>query len=117
MLLLAGLGATAQETRLLRQPTMSDSEIVFVYANDLWKSPLAGGKAVRLTSDEGLESYPHFSPDGSQVAFTAQYDGNTDVYASLLCFHLHTSTNHYHHQHQNQLHFHRLLTYFLHQVL
>ena len=78
--LLTSLWGTAQGTRLLRQPTLSGSEIVFVYANDLWKSPISGGNAIRLTSDEGLESYPHFSPDGTQVAFTAQYDGNTDVY-------------------------------------
>ncbi len=70
----------AQQTRLLRQPTLSKSEIVFVYANDLWKSNIAGGRAVRLTSNEGYESNPHFSPDGSMVAFTGQYDGNTDVF-------------------------------------
>ncbi|MEJ2162759.1 MAG: PDZ domain-containing protein [Robiginitalea sp.] len=79
-LLLISFAMTAQGTRLLRQPTVSDSEIVFVYANDLWKSALAGGNAIRLTSNEGQESFPHFSPDGTKVAFTAQYDGNTDVY-------------------------------------
>ncbi|MEJ2584624.1 MAG: PDZ domain-containing protein [Robiginitalea sp.] len=79
-LLIAGFSLSAQGTRLLRQPTLSESEIVFVYANDLWKCPRAGGKAIRLTSNEGYESFPHFSPDGSQVAFTGQYDGNTDVF-------------------------------------
>jgi tricorn protease len=79
-LLSCSLFGTAQGTRLLRQPTLSGSEIVFVYANDLWKCPLAGGRAIRLTSGEGYESYPHFSPDGSQIAFTGQYDGNTDVF-------------------------------------
>ncbi|NNG10121.1 MAG: protease [Arenibacter sp.] len=69
-----------QGTQLLRQPTISDSEIVFVYANDLWKTSIAGGSAIRLTSNEGYESLPHFSPDGSMIAFTAEYDGNTDVY-------------------------------------
>ena len=71
---------SAQQTRLLRQPTLSQSEIVFVYANDLWKCSMEGGKAIRLTSNEGYESNPHFSPDGSMVAFTGQYEGNTDVY-------------------------------------
>lgn len=71
---------SAQQTRLLRQPTLSNSEVVFVYANDLWKSSLSGGKAIRLTSNEGYESNPHFSPDGSMIAFTGQYDGNTDVF-------------------------------------
>lgn len=71
---------TAQGTQLLRQPTVSDTEIVFVYANDLWKTSINGGDAIRLTSNEGYESAPHFSKDGKQIAFTAEYDGNTDVY-------------------------------------
>ena len=71
---------TAQGTQLLRQPTVSSSEIVFVYANDLWKTSIKGGNAIRLTSNEGYESSPHFSKDGKQIAFTAEYDGNTDVY-------------------------------------
>lgn len=79
-LALAGLSSYAQGTRLLRQPTLSDDQIVFVYANDLWKVSANGGDAIRLTSDSGYESLPHFSPDGSQIAFTAEYGGNTDVY-------------------------------------
>jgi tricorn protease len=70
----------SQGTRLLRQPTLSETDIVFVYAADLWKVSLNGGNAIRLTSDEGYESNPRFSKDGKWVAFTAQYDGNTDVY-------------------------------------
>jgi tricorn protease len=70
----------AQGTRLLRQPTLSDQHIVFVYANDLWIVDRSGGDAQRLTTDEGGESFPHFSPDGKTIAFTGQYDGNTDVY-------------------------------------
>lgn len=70
----------SQGTQLLRQPTISDSEIVFVYANDLWKVPMSGGNAIRLTTDAGYESSPHFSKDGKFIAFTAQYDGNFDVF-------------------------------------
>lgn len=70
----------AQGTMLLRQPTLSAEHVVFVYANDLWKAPLSGGDAVRLTTGEGYESAPHFSYDGKWIAFTAQYDGNIDVY-------------------------------------
>ncbi len=70
----------SQGTQLLRQPTVSSEHIVFVYANDLWKVDRAGGDAIRLTSGEGYESLPHFSPDEEWVAFTAQYGGNTDVY-------------------------------------
>jgi len=69
-----------QGTRLLRQPTLSNKDVVFVYAADLWKAPLTGGDAIRLTSDEGSESNPQFSKDGKWIAFTAQYDGNTDVF-------------------------------------
>ena len=70
----------AQGTQLLRQPTISSTDIVFVYANDLWKVSRSGGQAVRLTTNEGYESMPHFSPDEQWIAFSAQYDGNTDVY-------------------------------------
>lgn len=69
-----------QGTQLLRQPTISSESIVFVYANDLWKVDRAGGDAIRLTSNEGGETLPHFSPDEQYIAFTGQYDGNTDVY-------------------------------------
>ncbi|WP_138434428.1 S41 family peptidase [Winogradskyella algicola] len=70
----------SQGTQLLRQPTLHGDDVVFVYANDLWKSSLNGGIAIRLTSDEGYESNPHFSNDGKLIAFTAQYDGNVDVF-------------------------------------
>ena len=72
--------AVAQGTRLLRQPTVSDQSIVFVYADDLWIVGREGGQARRLTTHEGTESAPHFSPDGKMIAFTAQYQGNPDVY-------------------------------------
>ncbi|AXT20473.1 protease [Flavobacteriaceae bacterium AU392] len=78
--LLSSLLSFSQGTQLLRQPTVSDTHVVFVYANDLWKAPINGGNAIRLTSDEGYESSPHFSNDGQTIAFTAEYDGNTDVY-------------------------------------
>lgn len=75
-----GLLSMAQGTQLLRQPTISNNEVVFVYANDLWKTSMNGGSAMRLTSNEGYEQNPHFSPDGKWIAFTAEYDGNVDVY-------------------------------------
>ena len=73
--------ADAQEsTRLLRQPTVSGPHIAFAYANDLWIVPRSGGDATRLTTFQGQETDPHLSPDGRTLAFSAQYDGNTDVY-------------------------------------
>src|SRR4249920_484706 len=79
LLLVFGFAA-AQETRLLRQPDINDKKIVFAYANDLWTVDRSGGVAQRLTSFQGLESNPKFSPDGTMIAFSAQYGGNTDVY-------------------------------------
>src|SRR6478672_9582882 len=67
-------------TRLLRFPTTNGSQIVFCYAGELYTVPKEGGIARRLTSGPGYTSFPRFSPDGKQVAFTSQYDGNTEVY-------------------------------------
>src|SRR6056297_52405 len=78
--LIAAPAIFSQGTRLLREPTISDESIVFVHAYDLWKVDRNGGDATRLTSNIGGEMAPHFSPDGSMVAFTGQYDGNSDVY-------------------------------------
>src|SRR5213592_3690862 len=72
--------AYAQGTRLLRQPTVSNTQIAFAYAGDIWVAGRDGGDAKRLTSFPGTESNPHFSPDGKQIAFSMQYGGNTDVY-------------------------------------
>jgi len=80
LLIFLGIQVTAQDSKILRQPTVSSSEVVFVYANDLWKTSITGGNAERLTTNIGYESAPHFSADGKFIAFTAQYDGNTDVY-------------------------------------
>lgn len=71
----------AEEARLLRFPTTNGSEIVFSYAGDLYKVSASGGEAKRLTSHVGYEMFPRFSPDGKTIAFTGQYDGNTEVYA------------------------------------
>src|SRR5579871_3401966 len=65
---------------LLRFPTVNKTHIVFNYAGDLWIVSREGGEAHRLTSGVGTESLPFFSPDGSTVAFTGEYDGNRDVY-------------------------------------
>jgi tricorn protease len=68
------------EPLLLQKPTLSKTHIVFVFAGDLWSVPRSGGNAVRLTSGAGNETNPAFSPDGTQIAFTGEYDGNVDVF-------------------------------------
>lgn len=70
----------ADEARLLRFPATNGTEIVFSYAGDLYKVPTTGGEAQRLTSSVGYEMFPRYSPDGKTIAFTGQYDGNTEVY-------------------------------------
>lgn len=72
--------ASAQEARLLRFPTTNGTDVVFSYGGDLYKVPLNGGDATRLTSHVGYEMFARFSPDGKAIAFTGQYDGNTEVY-------------------------------------
>src|SRR3954464_11895371 len=74
------LFAQADKPMIFRQPTMNRTDIVFVYAGDLWKVPRGGGSAERLTSGVGSESSPIFSPDGNWIAFTGEYDGNVDAY-------------------------------------
>ena len=69
-----------RDTRLLHQPATSGTHVAFVYADDLWVARLDGSDVRRLTTDDGIESSPAFSPDGTTIAFSAQYDGNTDVY-------------------------------------
>src|ERR1700688_3233409 len=69
-----------QGTRLLRHPALSRDSVAFEYAGDLWIVARTGGDARRLTSTSGAETEPYFSPDGSQIAYTATVAGNTDVY-------------------------------------
>jgi tricorn protease len=78
----AGLQAqtSASPPRLLQQPAISHDLIAFCYAGDIWSVPRTGGKATRITTGVGVESAPIFSPDGGTIAFTGDYDGNTDVY-------------------------------------
>ncbi len=73
-------GIDPKDTRLLNQPAVSGTHIAFIYAEDLWVANLDGSQPIRLTVDEGIESNPVFSPDGKLIAFSAQYDGNTDVF-------------------------------------
>ena len=81
-LLFMAVQANAQlEARLLRFPSISKDAIVFSYAGDLYSVARTGGTARKITTDIGNELFPRFSPDGKTLAFTGQYDGNTEVYS------------------------------------
>lgn len=74
------IGMAQDEARLLRFPAIHENQIVFSYAGDLYTVPSNGGTARKLTSDIGYEMFARFSPNGKYIAFTGQYDGNTEVY-------------------------------------
>jgi tricorn protease len=74
------LAVDTHDTRLLSQPAVSASHIAFIYDADLWIAEADGSSPRRLTTAEGVESNPAFSPDGSLIAFSGDYDGNVDVY-------------------------------------
>jgi len=65
---------------LMQYPDVSETQITFVYGDDVWIASKSGGDAHRLSSPDGSEGYPRFSPDGNKIAYTANYHGNNDVY-------------------------------------
>lgn len=77
--LVSAISVFAQPS-LFRQPTINKTEIAFSYAGDLWAVSRNGGDARRLTTGIGVETNPYYSPDGNWIAFTGEYDGNTDVF-------------------------------------
>ncbi len=80
-LLLCVASVDAQvDARMFRFPDVSETHITFVYAGDIWIVEKSGGTAKRLSSPPGEETFPRFSPDGARIAFSGNYDGNTDVY-------------------------------------
>ncbi len=76
----AFLRAADDTTRLLRFPATNDQAITFSYGGQLYTVAADGGTARRLTDAPGYAIFPRYSSDGAQLAFTAQYDGNTEVY-------------------------------------
>jgi tricorn protease len=80
LLMLPRPALPAEAPILAQKPAINSTHVVFVYAGDLWRVPREGGLADRLTTGPGTETNPMFSPDGSRIAFTAEYDGNVDAY-------------------------------------
>ncbi len=68
------------DARMLQYPDVSQNQITFYYGGDLWIAPIEGGVASKLTNAKGQEVLPRFSPDGSQIAFSGNYNGNLDIY-------------------------------------
>ena len=66
--------------RFMKEPDVNGSKIVFSYEGDLWLVSTSGGTASRLTTAPGNEYSPKFSPDGSLIAFSGNYDGSNNVY-------------------------------------
>ncbi|AIE85051.1 S41 family peptidase [Fimbriimonas ginsengisoli] len=81
MLTITGQQQATVDPRLMRFPSIHGDTVVFTYAGDLWVAKTEGGLARRLTSSPGLETRARISPDGQWVAFTGQYEGNSDVFA------------------------------------
>ncbi|HXV77502.1 MAG TPA: PDZ domain-containing protein [Candidatus Polarisedimenticolaceae bacterium] len=79
-LLLSPAADAAIDARMLRFPDVSREQIAFVYAGDIWIVGKSGGVAHRLSTPAGQETFPRFSPDGRSIAFSGNYDGNTDLY-------------------------------------
>src|SRR5690349_17330715 len=77
---LTPIGSAQISARLFRTPDVSATQIAFVYGGDLWIVNKEGGTASKLSSPSGAEGFPRFSPDGSKIAFSANYDGNLDIY-------------------------------------
>lgn len=77
-------GEVTPHAGMLRWPDVSERHIVFSYANDLWLVPRSGGTATPLASPPGQESFPRFSPDGTEIAFVGNYEGDRDLYVIPL---------------------------------
>ena len=84
LLVAAAPSAAAAQPGYFRQPAIHGDTVVFVAEGDLWSVPLAGGQTTRLTTHPAAEGRPAISPDGKFLAFTARYEGPTEVYVMPL---------------------------------
>lgn len=79
-LLTAGAARAELDALLMRYPDVSATQVAFTHAGDIWLVGKQGGLAQRVSTPRGEETFPRFSPDGTQLAFSGNYDGNVDVY-------------------------------------
>jgi tricorn protease len=80
LLLLCNFSIAQTTPGYFMHPDLNGDQLVFVAEGDIWRAPVAGGNAIRLTSHQGDESDPKISPDGKWVAYAASYEGPTEVY-------------------------------------
>ena len=80
IVMLATYSMMFSQSKLLRFPNSSDSQITFTHAGDIFTVPITGGIARRVTVSEGIEMFPRFSPDGKKIAFAGEYNGNQQVF-------------------------------------
>lgn len=80
LIFISSISQAQINAKLMRYIDVSQTHLTFVYGGDIWLAPKDGGQAIQITNSPGEESYPKFSPDGSEIAFTASYNGNLDVY-------------------------------------
>ena len=78
--LLPSISSAQVNARMLQYPDVSATHITFTYGGDVWIVAKEGGTAYKLTSAKGTELFARFSPDGKQIAFSGNYNGNVDVY-------------------------------------
>lgn len=76
--------ASAQDRGYYQSPALHDDTLIFASEGDLWRAPVSGGTAVRLTTHPEVESTPMISPDGNWIAFMASYDGPQEVYVMSI---------------------------------
>ena len=84
ILILAGLDSNAQQKGYYRTPAIYQNIVLFTAEGDLWKYDLSNGVTSRLTTDQGMETFPVISPDGKQVVFSGQYEGISELYLMNL---------------------------------
>ena len=80
------LSSSAEEAVYPRHPSLSPdgSSLAFDWRGDVWTVPVTGGRALRITAHDAHDGYPHWSPDGTRIAFQSRRHGNWDLFVMDL---------------------------------